>query len=1340
MMLDQFSDSLDYHNNNNKSITFKTQQGSTNDQSNNDLILTTDLSNLVIYLTDPNNINYQFVTNLLITHRIFIESSDLLEVLLDRLQQCFEYVLFDTNKLEQQLSKPEQDEDNNNDGQLEVRFNTIKKILLRTFVIIRNWLLNHFIDDWVENDSLSSMFVNYLNALSLKFENYEKYNMINVFFIKIIVELKKAWINICEKYWNTKSLSQSLIDHGFKSFGGWDKSVIKFIISYKLEYSKRNLNMPTSELYKEMNPTFRNDSILASNDIISNTNILEDHQSTTRHPEPSNKKTLKKKKSIGNLLKNLPLIQGSNSLASLKFNSSQKEFEKEIEMFASKADNQLDHANLFKKSETFGTTEKNHNANEDDVSLMEKGIKYNFTMISPNSEIRLLDFNRYPENEQGQMKDLSIECYQKSDVVLKETVKSEPINEPPLVTKKLKTKQVPLKQLVRKWKRPFRKPKLETRIPDLEVSQIVENLLPEDDIVEKVDMLAVYFIDELDFLTNKERNESSSINKEDSEDHEASFFSNLGLFDSMNDTSANSEGDDDDDDDDDNDDDDWEDETDDGTTSECDMGQRSSNSFLSAAKVDWNNDSLEYQESNSSGDYEHTNILDVTPSMIIDNVTMEVIDRRFSGSISDVNRLSRSSLISKKSYLTYDSKLSRSSSIMVDRSNHQQLKHLTSRVLEKVRSFEKLGVEKHSNIQTTIAPNKSCGNLTIDVITEEFDQNEKPETSLIKPKIDFFQKVSHNDSAITVNSSKGGKSHVTSTNVTSMRQNSMMQSSIFSDVSTVNTIISNHEDDLIYHNVLRSKNGHHNIRELMNDGNECNDTMMVSKHVRSPTLETQDSEALIRNVMEMDSFHIADSSGAADITDSDKKVIIDIDCSPLRTPNLTNNDNSTILAGSTKRDNKSEISMLSVASYLLPGMDNEVMQALAAIPDISFHGQDPISAALSRLEGKNDNDSEELRRKLPNHGKVPESSGNWGILQTKKGEMYTNQESDVSETKEKTIEEQVDDLHINELADHDANGEIAQFHSNFFQPFTPMENIFDNTPDAMKNIVLNNGAELYKKYQKSKNLQTIEELMTGAAHIPFILQFDSYELAEILTMIERDVLLEIDWKELVELQNKETPQNFSSWLQVIVGQHNLTGVDLALSRFNLVVQWVVSEIILTNVMKYRVASIAKFIDIATKCLNMQNYSTMMQIILALTSEKIGNLPNTWDQLDDNSKQQFMILEQFANPMDNFMKIRELNGMAVNGRGMVPFIGLYLYDLQITLSQPSYVGQDHSLIHWKKFNDVSRIVIDLVGKIQYSKLYNRDVKGMNQELLSKCLYIKSLDEQEMDLCVSKMVNP
>ncbi|KAJ4306730.1 Guanine nucleotide exchange factor lte1 [Collariella sp. IMI 366227] len=174
-----------------------------------------------------------------------------------------------------------------------------------------------------------------------------------------------------------------------------------------------------------------------------------------------------------------------------------------------------------------------------------------------------------------------------------------------------------------------------------------------------------------------------------------------------------------------------------------------------------------------------------------------------------------------------------------------------------------------------------------------------------------------------------------------------------------------------------------------------------------------------------------------------------------------------------------------------------------------------------------------------------------------------------------------------------------------------------------------------------------------SVHLPFILAFDSDILAQQFTLVEKDALNEIDWKELIDMRwkNAGDPNSCSgvatkdvrSWVSFL-RDTDARGVEVVIARFNIMVKWAVSEIVLTRDIEERARCLVKFVHVAAHCRRYRNFATMSQLTIALTSNEISRLTRTWALVPEVDKKTLRDLEALMSPTRNFWSMRaEMEG-------------------------------------------------------------------------------------------------
>lgn len=253
---------------------------------------------------------------------------------------------------------------------------------------------------------------------------------------------------------------------------------------------------------------------------------------------------------------------------------------------------------------------------------------------------------------------------------------------------------------------------------------------------------------------------------------------------------------------------------------------------------------------------------------------------------------------------------------------------------------------------------------------------------------------------------------------------------------------------------------------------------------------------------------------------------------------------------------------------------------------------------------------------------------------------------------------------------------------------------------------------------------------TFPAHLPFVLAFESEVVAEQLTIIEKDALDEVDWKDLISLNWQQNPPDVRNWVEYLNNQ-NANGIDIVIARFNISVKWVMSEIVLTEVPTERARTITKYIHIAAHCHRLHNYASMYQIVLALLSTDIGRLHRTWSLVAVRERQMLEHMENLCRPIRNFHNLRAEMETAMPGNGIIPFIGLYTHDLMFNALKSPKINSPaegrEPLVNFERYETAATIVKNLLRLIEASAKY---AFHPEPEALSRCLWIAALDDYEI----------
>ncbi|KXG46959.1 Guanine-nucleotide dissociation stimulator CDC25 [Penicillium griseofulvum] len=247
-------------------------------------------------------------------------------------------------------------------------------------------------------------------------------------------------------------------------------------------------------------------------------------------------------------------------------------------------------------------------------------------------------------------------------------------------------------------------------------------------------------------------------------------------------------------------------------------------------------------------------------------------------------------------------------------------------------------------------------------------------------------------------------------------------------------------------------------------------------------------------------------------------------------------------------------------------------------------------------------------------------------------------------------------------------------------------------------------------------------------HVPFILACESQVLAHQLTLIEMAALSEVDWRDLVEMKWSSACPLVTNWVQFLTHEER-KGIDLVVGRFNLMVKWILSEIVLTRDINERARTIIKYIHTAAHARRICNYATMLQIAIALSSSDCSRLQSTWQLISIEDKRLFKDMECLIQPVRNFHDLRVEMETASLQEGCIPFIGLYVHDLTYNAQKPAQVNSTNGglLVNFERYRTAARIVKSLLRLIDASTKYKFEpVQG----IIERCLWIACLPEDEI----------
>lgn len=240
--------------------------------------------------------------------------------------------------------------------------------------------------------------------------------------------------------------------------------------------------------------------------------------------------------------------------------------------------------------------------------------------------------------------------------------------------------------------------------------------------------------------------------------------------------------------------------------------------------------------------------------------------------------------------------------------------------------------------------------------------------------------------------------------------------------------------------------------------------------------------------------------------------------------------------------------------------------------------------------------------------------------------------------------------------------------------------------------------------------------------MPTLLDFDPLELARQFTLKDMNIFCSIMPEELLASEwMKKTGSN-----AVNVRAMSTLSTDLS----NLVADTILQH----DDAKKRAAVIKQWIKIASKCMELNNYDSLMAILCSLNSSTILRLRRTWDAVSQKRKDCLKELQEIVAPTKNHQKLRQR--LHDHVPPCLPFVGTYLTDLTFVdignSASKQLPGSDEdsgmSVINFDKHTRTAKIIGDLQRfQIPYRLV---EVPELQEWIQAQIVRVKSSDQSNV----------
>ena len=239
--------------------------------------------------------------------------------------------------------------------------------------------------------------------------------------------------------------------------------------------------------------------------------------------------------------------------------------------------------------------------------------------------------------------------------------------------------------------------------------------------------------------------------------------------------------------------------------------------------------------------------------------------------------------------------------------------------------------------------------------------------------------------------------------------------------------------------------------------------------------------------------------------------------------------------------------------------------------------------------------------------------------------------------------------------------------------------------------------------------------------MPSILDFDPIEMARQLTIKEMNIFSAIMPEELLGCE----------WTKK--SGSNATNVR-AMSTLSTDLSNLVSDTILHyDDAKRRAVVIKQWIKVAHRCLELNNYQSLLAIVCSLNSSIISRLKRTWDLVSPKRRDMFQQIQAVVDPEKNYANLRRR--LHDHVPPCLPFVGMYLTDLTfVDAGNPSTKqlsllgdGTEIPVINFDKHTRTARII----GELQRFQIPYRlaEVPELQEWIQAQIVRVKSTSDHE-----------
>jgi len=214
-----------------------------------------------------------------------------------------------------------------------------------------------------------------------------------------------------------------------------------------------------------------------------------------------------------------------------------------------------------------------------------------------------------------------------------------------------------------------------------------------------------------------------------------------------------------------------------------------------------------------------------------------------------------------------------------------------------------------------------------------------------------------------------------------------------------------------------------------------------------------------------------------------------------------------------------------------------------------------------------------------------------------------------------------------------------------------------------------------------------------------------------------DEMTRIDWVMFSSIRLRDLVRDVSLSLEQKEKCKSLTNVNRMTSHFNHIARWVANMILMRDKAKHRAQMLEKFMTIALKLRQLNNYNGLAAVLAGINGSAIHRLAHTRALVPADVQKRFARLVLLMGTQKSHFAYR----LAWENSSLprIPFIPLHRRDLvSAELGSRTYLGEGSERINWKKFEVLSEVILPIMKSqvVPYPNLAKHDIA---RELILDC---------------------